>query len=196
MYVAHDAFHQDLRRLAAAVDAGRAAEPSLRVGRETFKEQLHIHHTAEDVSVWPALRAKVTMAGHVAVLDAMEAEHGRIDAPLGAVDSCLAAADQTGLAENADGLATALAAHMEHEEDQALPLVETFLGPVGWAAFAQEMRRTQGLRGAAEFFPWMLDDAPRAIRKRVLGLLPARLLYRAVWAPGYARTRRWDAATT
>ena len=198
MYVAHDAFHRDLRRLAAAVDAGRAAEPSVRAGWETFKEQLHIHHTAEDVSVWPALRAKVTMAGHVAVLDAMEAEHARIDPLLSAVDSCLAAAGQAGLAETADGLAAALAAHMEHEEDQALPLVETFLGPAGWAAFAQEMSKTQGLRGAAEFFPWMLDDAPPATRKRALGLLPppARLLYRAVWAPGYARTSRWDAATT
>ncbi len=153
MYVAHDAFHRDLRRLAAAVDAGRAAEPSVRAGWETFKEQLHIHHTAEDVSVWPALRAKVTMAGQVAVLDAMEAEHARIDPLLAAVDSCLAAAGQAGLAETADGLAAALDAHMDHEEDQALPLVETFLGPAGWVALAQEMRKTQGLRGAAEFSP-------------------------------------------
>jgi hypothetical protein len=198
MYVAHDAFHRDLRRLAAAVDAGRAAEPSVRAGWETFKAQLRLHHTAEDVSLWPALRAKVTVAGHVAVLDAMEAEHARIDPLLGAADSCLATAGQAGLAETAEGLAAALAAHMEHEEDQALPLVETFLGPAGWAAFAQEIRKAQGLRGAAEFFPWMLDDAPRAIRKRVLGMLPppARLLYRTVWAPGYARTPRWDAATT
>jgi hypothetical protein len=112
------------------------------------------------------------VAGHVAVLDAMKAEHVRIDALLGAVDSCLAAAGQAGLAQTADGLAAALAAHMEHEEDQALPLVETFLGPAGWAAFAQEIRKTQGLRRTAEFFPWMLDDTPRAIRKRVLGLLP------------------------
>jgi hemerythrin-like domain-containing protein len=198
MYVAHDAFDRDLRRLAAAVQSGRTAEPGVRAGWETFKEQLHIHHTAEDVSVWPALREKVTRPDHVAVLDAMQAEHARIDPLLSRVDSSLAAGDRAGLAENAEALAAALADHMEHEENQALPLVETFLGPAGWAKFAHEMRKSQGLRGGAEFFPWMLDDAPAATRKRVLGLLPppARLLYRAVWAPGYARTRRWDAAAT
>jgi Hemerythrin HHE cation binding domain len=198
MYAAHDAFHRDLRRLAAAVEAGQTADPAVRVGWATFKNQLHVHHTAEDEFLWPALRAKVTEPGDVAVLDAMEAEHAGIDPLLSQVDASLAAAGLAGLPENASTLAAGLAAHMDHEEDHALPLVEAHLGPDGWAAFRKATGKSQGLKGGAELFPWMLDGAPADTSKRVLGMLPppARLLYRAVWRPGYARTPRWTTATT
>jgi len=194
MYAAHDAFHRDLRRLAAAAEAGRTADPAVRAGWATFKNQLHIHHTAEDVWLWPALREKVTRPGEVSVLDAMEAEHARIDPVVSRVDASLAATGLAGLAENASALTAALGSHMQHEEDQALPLVEAHLGPQGWAAFGKAAGRSEGLRGAAELFPWMLDGAPADTCKRLLGMLPvpARLLYRAVWRPGYARTPRWE----
>jgi hypothetical protein len=198
MYAAHDAFHRDLRRLAAAVEADQTADPAVRTGWATFKNQLHVHHTAEDTSLWPPLRQKVTRSEDVAVLDAMEAEHALIDPLLSQVDASLAAVGVAGLAESAGALAGSLAAHMKHEEDQALPLVEAHMGPEGWAAFRKAVGKSQGLRGGAEFFPWMLDGAPADTSKRLLGMLPppARLLYRAVWRPGYARTPRWDAATT
>jgi iron-sulfur cluster repair protein YtfE (RIC family) len=102
MYAVHHAFHRDLRYLIAAVEADQTADPAVRAGWATFKNQLHVHHTAEDTSLWPPLRQKVTRPDQMAVLDAMEAEHARIDP------------------------------------------------------------------------------------------LPARLLYRAVWRPRYARTSRWD----
>ena len=194
MYAAHDAFHRDLRRLAAAAEAGRTSDPAVRTGWATFKNQLHIHHTAEDVWLWPALREKVTRPGEVSVLDAMEAEHARIDPLVSRVDASLAATGLAGLAENISTLTAALSSHMQHEEDQALPLVEAHLGPQGWAAFGKAAGRSEGLRGAAELFPWMLDGAPADTCKRLLGMLPApaRLLYRAVWRPGYARTPRWE----
>jgi len=197
MYAAHDAFNRDLRRLAAAVEAGRTAEPAVRTGWATFKNQLHVHHTAEDRWLWPTLRNKVTRPGEVSVLDAMEAEHGRIDPLLARVDASLAATGLAGLAENASALTSALTAHMEHEEDHALPLVEAHLGPEGWAAFGKTAGKSEGLRGASELFPWMLDGAPADTSKRLLGMLPppARLLYRALWRPGYARTPRWATAT-
>jgi len=193
MYAAHDAFHRDLRCLTAAVEAGQTADPAVRAGWATFKNQLHVHHTAEDTSLWPPLRQKVTRRGDVAVLDAMEAEHARIDPLLSRVDASLAASDRAGLAGDTQALTAALAAHTEHEEDQALPLIETYLGPQGWAAFRKATGKIQGLRGGAEFFPWMLDGASADTSERVLRMLPppARLLYRAVWRPGYARTPRW-----
>ncbi len=52
MYAAHDAFRRDLRRL-AAVKADRTAGPAVRVGWATLKNQLHVHHTAEDEWLWP-----------------------------------------------------------------------------------------------------------------------------------------------
>ncbi len=172
MYAAHDAFHRDLRRLTAAAEAGRTADPGLRAGWATFKNQLHIHHTAEDTSLLPPLRHNVTRPEEAAVLDAMEAEHARIGPLLDHVDASLAAAGGAGLAGSAGALADALAGHMEHEEAQALPLVEAYLGPEGWAAFRKAIGKSQGLRGGAEFFPWMLDGAPAGTSKRVLGMLP------------------------
>ena len=198
MYAVHDAFQRDLRYLAAAVEAGQTADPAVRAGWATFKNQLHVHHTAEDTSLWPPLRQKVTRPDQMAVLDAMEAEHARIDPLVSQVDASLAASGRAGLADNAAALAGALAAHLKHEEDQALPLVEAHLGPAGWAAFRKATGKIQGLRGGAEFFPWMLDGASAETSKKVLGMLPppARLLYRAVWRPRYARTPRWDTTTT
>jgi hypothetical protein len=197
MYAAHDAFNRDLRRLAAAAGSGRIADPAVRTGWATFKKQLHIHHTAEDRWLWPALRDKVTRPDEVSVLDAMEAEHLDLDPLLSRVDASLTATGLARLTENAGALAGALAAHMEHEEDHALPLVEQHLGPEGWAAFGKAAGKSGGLRGAAELFPWILDGAPADTSTRLLGMLPppARLLYRALWRPGYARTPRWATAT-
>jgi Hemerythrin HHE cation binding domain len=200
MYAAHDAFDRDLTRLTEAVRSGQTADPAVRAGWATFKNQLHLHHTAEDVALWPALRRRVTEPAQIAVLDAMEAEHARIDPLLAQVDAALAAghgagADRTAAA-SADELADVLTGHMAHEEDEALPLVAAHLGPTGWAAFGRRAARDQGLRGAAEFFPWMLDGAAADTSRRLLGMLPppARLLYRAVWRPAYARRRRWASA--
>ncbi len=196
MYAAHDAFNRDLRRLAAAVEDMRIAEPAVRNGWETFKHQLHIHHTAEDKWLWPPLREQVTRPDEVSVLDAMEAEHLCIDPLLARVDTGMAAGDRAALTYDVRELAATLTAHMEHEEDRALPLVEAYLGPEGWAEFGKMAGRSEGLKGAAELFPWILDGAPADTAGRLLGMLPApaRLVYRVLWRPGYARVPRWNTA--
>lgn len=120
MYAVHDAFQRDLDRLAAMADAGDAAGPAVQAGWDRFTRFLHIHHTAEDTHLWPVLRAK---GADPAVLDRMEAEHGRLDDLLDAVDAAVRAGDASRLAVQADRLADGLGAHCEHEEEQALPLV-------------------------------------------------------------------------
>lgn len=112
MYAAHDAFSRDLQRLAVAVGAGRTADPAVRTGWATFKKQLHVHHAAEDKWLWPALRDKVTRANEVSVLDAMEAEHLRIDPLLSQVDASLATTGLADLAGDVSALARELTAHM------------------------------------------------------------------------------------
>jgi hemerythrin-like domain-containing protein len=197
MYAAHDAFTRDLRRLADAVEAGRTAEAAVRAGWATFKNQLIFHHTAEDNWLWPALREKVTRPDEISVLDAMEAEHLLIDPLLFLVDARITGDNLDGLADGVGALAGTLTAHMEREEADALPLVEAYLGPDGWAEFGKTAGKSEGLRGAAELFPWLLEGAPAEVSRQVLGMLPppARLLYRVLWRPGYARTPRWDTAT-
>ncbi len=84
MLAAHGALRRDLERLARAAEFANLPDPGgracVRAGWETFKRQLHLHHTAEDVVVWPALRERLAHSENAqSVLDAMEAEHGQID---------------------------------------------------------------------------------------------------------------------
>jgi iron-sulfur cluster repair protein YtfE (RIC family) len=66
-----------------------------------LKKQLHIHRPAEDTSLWPVLHQNVTRPDHVAVIDAMEAEHARIDPQLDAIHQSLAASDTASLTQRA-----------------------------------------------------------------------------------------------
>jgi iron-sulfur cluster repair protein YtfE (RIC family) len=90
MLAAHGALRRDLERLARTADFADLPDPggraSVRAGWETFKRQLHLHHTAEDLVVWPALRQRLAHSDDAqSVLDAMEAEHQQIDPLLSAV---------------------------------------------------------------------------------------------------------------
>jgi hypothetical protein len=50
--------------------------------------------------------------------------------------------------------------------------VEAHLGSAGWAAFRKATGRIQGLRGGAEFFPWMLDGASADSTTRTIAERP------------------------
>ncbi|AEH07911.1 MULTISPECIES: hemerythrin domain-containing protein [Protofrankia] len=190
MYVAHAAFTRDLQRLRLACGRGHVRTPAVHAGWAMFTRQLHIHHQVEDAILWPLLRDKALRPDEIAVLDAVEAEHAQIGPHLERIDDALASDKTAGLIRSIDAFSTSLTAHMRHEEHEALPLVETYLGPDGWAAFTTTIRKTQGLRGGAEFLPWLLDGTSEGIQAKVLGMLPppARFLYRRIWAPKYYRT--------
>lgn len=197
MYVAHDAFTRDLDRIAIAAQRGEAFTARTRAGWAMFAEQLHLHHRAEDTFLWPVLRAKPLRPNEVLVLDAMEMEHAEIDPHLEQVEHAFADCAAAELITGVQALRELLAAHLRHEENDALPLVDTHLGTDGWAEFGRAIRRTQGgLRAGAAYLPWVLDGAPAAVQHRVLAMLPtpARVLYRRVWVPRYRRTGWSDAA--
>lgn len=191
MYASHDAFSRDLRRLVEGCRGGGAPSARTKADWKMFQHQLHVHHTSEDEALWPPLRAAITSPGELAVLDAMEREHAVIEPALERVEESLMSGDGDIAAREIALLATDLTEHMAHEERSALPLVDAYLGKAGWARFAAHIRKTQGVRSAATFLPWLLDEATPDVRRRVLRLLPppVRLLYRAVWEPGYRRRR-------
>ena len=193
MYVAHDAFNRDLERLAASAGAGRALSPEAIATWRLFSKQLHTHHAAEDSALWPRLAATVTDPGETRILEDMEREHAALDPLVDRIDTALAAGDTAVVIGAFETLSAGLAAHMVHEEAEALPLLERRLGQAGWDAFTKEIRSRQGgLKGAAEYLPWVLDGAQEPVRAKVLGLLPApaRILYRRVWAPRYRTSER------
>jgi hypothetical protein len=206
MIAAHDAFKHDLASLArAAQEVGRASpdrQRSVAAGWELFKRQLHLHHTAEDALVWPALRERLARSANaLSVLDEMEAEHGEIDPLLAAVDAGFASASGpagsrpgTGrLADAIDALAASLTGHLAHEEKDGLPLIGAALTAAEWRRVGFKIARRNGLSAGGEMFSWMLSAATPHQAPAILSQLPppARLLYKAVWKPRFDKTSRW-----
>jgi hemerythrin-like domain-containing protein len=192
MYVTHDAFRRDLDRLEAAARAGKTGDPRVRDGWENFKAQLSVHHTVEDESLWPRLTPHAKAPETRALLQEMAAEHARIDPLLEGFDRALEDGAED-LVVRAKELADVLGRHLEHEEEQALPLIQEVLAPADWRAFGRAMARKQGIRGASNWIPWIADGMAPADARRFVARFPAplRLLERLLWSPRYARRRLW-----
>ena len=198
MIAAHDAFRRDLVSLARAAGSADLSDPARRqavgTGWTVFKRQLHMHHSGEDTFIWPALTRRLSDSDSArSVLDAMEAEHRRIDPLLAAVDEAFADPAPDRLADVTDALVTDLSGHLAHEERDALPLIGTALTNAEWRKIGARLGRSNGLSGGSEFFAWMLDGAPPQRAAAVLSQLPPplRLLYRTIWKPRYARVSHW-----
>jgi hypothetical protein len=204
MLAAHAAFRRDLGQLARAAAFADLPDPrrraSVQAGWELFKRQLHLHHTAEDAIVWPALRERLNRSDAAqSVLDAMEAEHQQIDPLLAGVDRAFARAeaghraDLAAIGDAADALAGSLTGHLAHEERDGLPLIGLALTSAEWRAVGFKIVRQNGLSAGGEMFAWLADGADPDRAAAVIGTLPppARLVYRAVWRPRYQRTGRW-----
>jgi iron-sulfur cluster repair protein YtfE (RIC family) len=191
MYVTHDAFRRDLGRFRAASAAGTAHAPEVRAGWENFKAQLLLHHSVEDTHLWPRVRrAAAGRPAGLTLLEEMAAEHAQIDPLLAAVDHALAGSH---LAAHVAGLASSLEWHLRHEEEAALPLIQSVCTPADWRAFAAAMRRRQGVKGAAIYVPWILDGAAPDAQRRFLAALPApvRVISRLLWEPRYRQRGLW-----
>ena len=196
MLAAHDAFRRDLTRLARTASAANLSDPARRqsvaAGWDLFKRELHLHHTAEDEIIWPALRPRLAhSAAALSVLDAMEAEHERIDPLLAAVDTEFPGGDR--LADVIDALTSSLTGHLGHEERDGLPLIGVALTAAEWRGVGRKMASKNGMAAGSEMFAWILDGADRDHAAATLGQLPPplRLLYRARWKPRFEKTPRW-----
>ena len=187
MHALHDAFRRDLdtlTRAAVAYDDDPRAQERVRVGWAVLAEQLHHHHTVEDEQLWPLVRRSWRRSPDALdVLDAMEDEHELVDPALAAVGD--AVRDGRSPAEALDHLHGVVRDHLAHEEAEAMPLIVAAVTPRDWDAFGAKQARSLGLRGAAEFFPWLLLGQDDIRTEKVLGVLPAplRWAYRRRWNP-------------
>ena len=193
MYIAHDAFNRDMIRLIAAAEAGQGLSEAAITTWRGFAKQLHTHHTAEDKALWPRLEAAVVDDTERRILHEMELEHASLDPRIEQIDAAIGDKNAAAYVTELKTLASGLAIHMIHEESEALPLLERRLGKPGWDAFGKAVREQQGgIRGAAEYLPWVLDGAATHLQAKMLQMLPApaRLLYRIRWEPKYRKSNR------
>jgi hypothetical protein len=122
-------------------------------------------------------------------------EQGQLDSQLAQqsadlVGELLAVAQ---LDEPLQELTAALNKHLKHEEDSALPLIQSVLTPSDWRGFAAAMRHRQGYKGATISVPWLLDGFASDERERVLTRFPApvRLLNKLRWEPQCRQQNLW-----
>ncbi|CNF59635.1 hemerythrin HHE cation binding domain-containing protein [Mycobacterium tuberculosis] len=194
MYVMHNALRRELEHLAKT--AAREDAEARRIlaeapGWDLFKTALHVHHAAEDEALWPPMRD--ALAGRPdgpALMDAMEAEHAAIDPAIEAIDAGVGP-----LAPLVDRLSAGLIAHLKHEEEAALPLIDEVLAPEQFANFGQVHAGKLG-PNAPRILPWLLDGAAENQEATMLSLLPdpARTAYKTQWRPAYAALNRWNIA--
>lgn len=198
MFAIHDALRRELERIAritARVDEDPRHVLSTAVGWELFKKFLTIHHTSEDVTVWPVMQqALAGKPAELALLDDMEAEHAVIDPLLADIDAALADRDSglERLGGLTDTLYTRLRGHLDHEERDALQLMDITMTSEQWAAFSAEQRTRVG-DDSRFYLPWLLDDMDVARVAGILGKMPEQLknAYETEWRAAYEALDIW-----
>jgi Hemerythrin HHE cation binding domain len=189
----HSAFQREILRLR---DGLRKADLSDAKGTEGlarrykfFSITLHQHHEGEDTFQWPNIRPKAN-AQEIAVLDAMEAEHGALASLLGSVDedfkTLSAKSDKDQIAARLDELGTVLSGHTEHEEREGVPIVQKYLEEDDLKAFVKFSRDSQD---ASLVLPWVSDGATPAEVASTWGMIPApvRLFVKPMLTRKYAK---------
>lgn len=200
MRVLHSAFRRDGTRLADAAERygtqDKEAHEALLLGWHGFSSALHHHHTIEDTHIWPVIRGKLSgRPDDLAILEAMEEEHARIDPAVEAVEAAFAdrEAGVQEVAERIMGLVDLLRHHLAHEERDAFPLIRTMVTRPEWDALNKASMKELSYSEIAALSPWLLDGASPEDVRRVLDELPAplRLVHRFWWNPRYRKARRW-----
>jgi iron-sulfur cluster repair protein YtfE (RIC family) len=200
MYAMHDALRRELEHIARIT--ARTGDDPRRIlaaasGWEFFKQNLHVHHTAEDEALWPAMRLGLAeRPSELALVQAMEDEHGEIDPLIEAVDAALAdrGSGPERLGDLTDALAAAVTRHLKHEEDEALPLIDSVVTQEQWQHFGMVHGSKNGDPSLA--MPWLLDGADEEMTAKALAILPEplRAAYRDEWLPKYTAWDRWGTA--
>jgi iron-sulfur cluster repair protein YtfE (RIC family) len=203
MYLMHHAFRRDLAAFATAAPLtpveDRATWRELADRWELFSFALHHHHRGEDTWLWPFLMDRAD-ASERGVLQAMEDEHAQIDPTL---DGC--AAGFARLRDHADSDARAalavrlvaareaLGRHLQHEETEAIALLQRVMTDEEWHAIDENFKRGVPFGRLVQLVPWVMHSVPDEVREQVFaGSGP---LHRTLWRLTRRRFERGETVT-
>jgi Hemerythrin HHE cation binding domain len=183
MYAVHDAFRRDLVPVTQMTARSE--------GWDLFERFLRAHHDAEDDALWPVLRQElVGRSEDVTLLDEMKAEHAALVPLLETIDDALDSGESA--PEARADLAARLREHLTHEEEAALPVIDSTLTDEQWIQFGEASVARIGA-DMPTLLPWVLDGADAERTKAVLGVLPepVQQTYRNEWQPAYEAKNWW-----
>jgi hypothetical protein len=196
MGIVHSAIRRDLERTRMVLSAEPYPEAARRRGIAAhvlwMMHFLHIHHTGEDVGLWPLIRAKTPAAG--ALLDEMDADHRRIAPAITALqDAAEAYRDDAGARERMlaalAGLTEVLLPHLRREELEMMPVVSATITTTEYHEVEQEhfVKPKSFMELGAEG-QWIIDGLGPEDREVILHVVPA--VPRVVLLHGFARSYR------
>ena len=145
MGIVHSALRRDLERTRMVLTEQPYPEGRQRRALAThlrwMMHFLHVHHTGEDVGLWPLVRARNPASG--ALLDQMDADHQRIAPAITALEEAADAYREDGSARERllgalAGLADVLLPHLEREELDMMPVVAATLTDAEYRAVEHE----------------------------------------------------------
>jgi hypothetical protein len=206
MWLMHHAFRRDLAAFVAAAEntpcEDGATWQALHQRWQRFAAVLHHHHSGEDQFIWPVLLEAVDAAGDAAgreTLEAMEAEHGEIDPMLERCARGFAAMarrpDEETRSELATCIATTrerLAAHLGHEERDAMVLVQRLLTPEQWHAMDKQIGAGYPAKEVPFTLAWVMHGLPAVAVPRAKAFLGtgAYTLWSLAFRRGFERRER------
>ncbi len=198
MVAVHRAFRRELvliPRLVRAVPAGDTARAGVvaRHARLVLKG-LHIHHTGEDLLLWPTLLERAAPSAEV--IHRMESQHGRVNELVGRLEPAVTRwqaearpAEGEELAATFDELRLGLVEHLDDEEREILPIAARSMSTQEWAAIGQHSAAEMAPSERPLMFGMILEEATPDERASMLATLPppVRVLMRTVGSVQYRR---------
>lgn len=196
MGIVHSALRRDLERTRVVLSTEPYPDAERRRGLAAhltwMMRFLHIHHTGEDVGLWPLIRAKNPAAG--ALLDQMDADHRRIAPAITALeDAARAYRDDAGAREPLlaalAGLTEVLLPHLRREELEMMPVVSATITTTEYHDIEQEhfVKPKSFMELGAEGH-WIIDGLGPDDREVILHVVPA--VPRFILLHGFARSYR------
>ncbi len=203
MGIVHSALRRDLERTRMVLTDQPYPDPPQRRALAShlrwMMHFLHLHHTGEDVGLWPLIRAENPSAE--ALLEQMDADHRRIGPAITAVEEAARAygdddAARERLVDAVAALADVLLPHLRREELEMMPVVAATLTDEQYRAVEHEhFVAPKGLRELGAEAHWVLDGLPPEGREVMLSVVPPvpRFVLLHGFAGSYRRaaTRRW-----